>query len=170
MQGPMRRVGFYPGSFDPVTYGHLDIIARAARMVDELVLGVGVHHGKAPFLATDKRIALLNEVTQPIAGATGVSIRVSTFDNLAVQAAAAEGAGIIIRGLRDATDFDYEVQMGQMNAAMAPGIETVFLAASPATRMIASSLVKQIARMGGDISPFVPEAALAAVKDALAQT
>lgn len=163
----MARIGFYPGSFDPVTYGHLDIIARAARIVDRLILGVGTHHGKAPLLDADIRIRLLEEVTKPIAEHTGVKIGIVTFDDLAVNAARRNHAGLIVRGLRDATDFDYEVQMGQMNGAMAPDIETVFLAASPATRMIASSLVKQIARMGGDVSLFMPKEALAAVAAAL---
>ncbi|MGE0211932.1 MAG: pantetheine-phosphate adenylyltransferase [Parvibaculaceae bacterium] len=163
----MARTGFYPGSFDPVTFGHLDIIARAARLVDRLVLGVGVHHGKQAMLSVEKRLTLLAEVTKPIADHTGLKITMVTFDGLAVDAARREGAGVILRGLRDASDFDYEVQMGQMNGAMAPDIETVFLAASPATRMIASSLVKQIARMGGDVSLFVPEETLAAVLKAI---
>lgn len=163
----MARTGFYPGSFDPVTFGHLDIIARAARLVDRLVLGVGVHHGKQALLSAEERMSLLAEVTKPIADHTGLKITMVTFDGLAVDAARREGAGMILRGLRDASDFDYEVQMGQMNGAMAPDIETVFLAASPATRMIASSLVKQIARMGGDVSLFVPEETLAAVLKAI---
>jgi pantetheine-phosphate adenylyltransferase len=163
----MARTGFYPGSFDPVTYGHLDIIARAARIVDRLILGVGTHHGKAPLLDAAIRIRLIEDVTKPIAEHTGAKISIVTFDDLAINAARRHQAGFIVRGLRDATDFDYEVQMGQMNGAMAPDIETVFLAASPATRMIASSLVKQIARMGGDISLFVPNEALAAVAAAL---
>ena len=152
----MATTGFYPGSFDPVTYGHLDIIARAARMVDHLVLGIGVHHGKKAMLDEAQRTELLETVCSPIAASTGMQITVTTFDALAVDAAQRVGAGLIIRGLRDASDFNYEVQMGQMNAAMAPEVETVFLAASPATRMIASSLVKQIANMGGEISAFVP--------------
>jgi pantetheine-phosphate adenylyltransferase len=163
----MTRTGFYPGSFDPVTYGHLDVIARAARLVDRLVLGVGVHHGKKGLIPVAERLSLLEEATAPIAAHAGIAIEISTFDGLSVDAARTCGAGLVIRGLRDATDFDYEVQMGQMNAAMAPDIETIFLAASPATRMIASSLVKQIAMMGGDISPFVPEAAGLAVARAL---
>jgi len=163
----MARTGFYPGSFDPVTYGHLDIVARSARLVDKLVLGVGVHHGKEGLLDAGTRIALLETVTQPIAEHTGIKIQVATFDGLAVDAARKHHAGLIIRGLRDASDFDYEVQMGQMNGALAPDIETVFLAASPATRMIASSLVKQIAKMGGDISLFIPPEAKAAVAAAL---
>jgi pantetheine-phosphate adenylyltransferase len=163
----MSRTGFYPGSFDPVTYGHLDIIARAARLVDHLVLGVGVHHGKQALIPAGERIALLQGVTRPVAEHTGVKISVVTFDGLAVDAARAAKANLIIRGLRDSSDFDYEVQMGQMNGALAPDIETVFLAASPATRMIASSLVKQIARMGGDVTLFIPREAVAAVKQAL---
>ena len=163
----MARTGFYPGSFDPVTYGHLDIIARSARLVDKLVLGVGVHHGKQSLIDAETRIRLLEEAVRPIVEHTGVKISVATFDGLAVDAARKHHAGVIIRGLRDATDFDYEVQMGQMNGAMAPDIETVFLAASPATRMIASSLVKQIARMGGDVTLFIPKEALAVVKAAL---
>jgi pantetheine-phosphate adenylyltransferase len=163
----MARTGFYPGSFDPVTYGHLDIIARSARLVDKLVLGVGTHHGKKALIDADTRIRLLETVVVPIAQHTGVKIVVDTFDDLAVDAARRAGAGLLIRGLRDASDFDYEVQMGQMNGAMAPDIETVFLAASPATRMIASSLVKQIAAMGGDVTLFIPKEALAAVRAAL---
>jgi pantetheine-phosphate adenylyltransferase len=166
----MTRTGFYPGSFDPVTYGHLDIIARAARFVDKLVLGIGVHHGKLALLSAEQRIKLLEQVTRPIVEHTRVKIEIVTFDDLAVNAARRAHAGLIIRGLRDASDFDYEVQMGQMNGAMAPDIETVFLAASPATRMIASSLVKQIAKMGGDITLFIPKEALALVNAALAET
>ena len=166
----MTRTGFYPGSFDPVTYGHLDIIARAARIVDKLVLGIGVHHGKQALLSAEQRIKLLDQVTRPIVEHTRVKIEIVTFDDLAVNAARRAHAGLIIRGLRDASDFDYEVQMGQMNGAMAPDIETVFLAASPATRMIASSLVKQIAKMGGDVTLFIPKEALALVNEALAET
>ncbi len=163
----MARTGFYPGSFDPVTYGHLDIVARSARLVEKLVLGVGTHAGKKSLLEAKTRVELLEHVTKPIAEHTGVRISVVTFDGLAVDAARRANAGLIIRGLRDASDFDYEVQMGQMNGALAPDIETVFLAASPATRMIASSLVKQIAQMGGDISLFIPKEAQAAMAAAL---
>lgn len=167
MASAMARTGFYPGSFDPVTYGHLDIIARSARLVDKLVLGVGTHHGKKALIDAETRIKLLETVAVPIAEHTGIKIVVETFDDLAVDAARRAHAGLIIRGLRDASDFDYEVQMGQMNGSMAPDIETVFLAASPATRMIASSLVKQIAAMGGDVTLFIPKEALAAVRAAL---
>ena len=158
------RTGFYPGSFDPITYGHLDIIARAARIVDKLVVGVGIHGSKQVLLSGLERVALIEQVVKPIAEHSGVKISVVTFDGLTVDAAKKAHAGVIIRGLRDASDFDYEVQMAQMNGALSPDVETVFLAASPATRMIASSLVKQIAKMGGDTSLFLPSDAQAAVK------
>jgi pantetheine-phosphate adenylyltransferase len=161
------RTAFYPGSFDPVTFGHLDIIARAARICDRLVLGVGAHHGKQPLIETPERVSLLREIATPITAHSGIALDIVVFDGLAVDAARKAKAGLIVRGLRDASDFDYEVQMGQMNAALAPDIETVFLAASPATRMIASSLVKQIARMGGDVRLFVPEEAEKAIRRAL---
>jgi pantetheine-phosphate adenylyltransferase len=163
----MARTGFYPGSFDPVTYGHLDVIARSARLVDKLVLGVGTHPGKQSLLDEKVRVALLEAVTKPISEHTGIKISVVTYNDLTVDAARRAQAGLVIRGLRDATDFDYEVHMGQMNGALAPDIETVFLAASPATRMIASSLVKQIAKMGGDVTLFIPKEAQAAVAKAL---
>ena len=165
----MARTGFYPGSFDPVTYGHLDIIARSARMVDKLVIGVGVHVGKQALLSAAERIGLIETVTKPISEHSGLKISVVSFDDLAVAAAKRAHAQVIIRGLRDATDFDYEVQMAQMNGSLSPEIETVFMAASPATRMIASSLVKQIARMGGDTSLFLPHEAETALRAAMAR-
>lgn len=158
------RTGFYPGSFDPITYGHLDIIARAARIVDKLVLGVGIHGSKQALLTGPERVALIEQVVKPISEHAGVKISVVTFEGLTVDAAKKAHAGVIIRGLRDASDFDYEVQMAQMNGALSPDVETVFMAASPATRMIASSLVKQIAKMGGDTSLFLPKEVQAAVK------
>ncbi|MEL6373024.1 MAG: pantetheine-phosphate adenylyltransferase [Pseudomonadota bacterium] len=156
----MTHIGFYSGSFDPVTHGHTDIIARSLVLVDELVIGVGVHHGKAPMFSADERVAMLQAETQPLAEKHGVEIRTVTFDNLAVDAARANGASIIVRGLRDGTDFDYEMQMAGMNGQMAPDLQTVFLAASPGVRHIAANLVRQIAKMGGDVSHFVsPEVA-----------
>jgi pantetheine-phosphate adenylyltransferase len=163
----MSRIGFYPGSFDPITYGHLDIIARAGRVVDRLVIGVGVHDSKKSLLSAAERVALVAAVTQPITQRTGLKIDVVTFDGLAVDAAHKAKAHLVVRGLRDASDFDYEVQMAQMNGALAPELETIFLAASPATRMIASSLVKQIAKMGGDISLFLPREAEDALRKAI---
>jgi pantetheine-phosphate adenylyltransferase len=165
----MARTGFYPGSFDPITYGHLDIIARSARLVDTLVIGVGVHEGKQSLLTAQQRVALIEAVVKPVSEHTRLKIGVVTFDDLAIAAAKRANASLIIRGLRDATDFDYEVQMGQMNGSLAPDLETVFLAASPATRMIASSLVKQIAKMGGDTSLFLPQDAERALRAAISK-
>jgi pantetheine-phosphate adenylyltransferase len=152
----MNRIGFTSGSFDPVTNGHLDVIQRAARMVDRLVIGIGVHPGKTPLFSTDEKIDMLKAETAGIARSQRTAIDIVTFDNLTVDAARAAGATLIFRGLRDGTDFDYEMQMAGMNAAMAPGLDTVFLPASPAVRHITGTLVRQIALMGGDVSGFVP--------------
>jgi len=153
----MTRTGFYPGSFDPVTNGHVDIIARASHLVDRLVIAVGLHHGKKPLFETAERVAMIEEIAAPIASRTGTEIVVTTFDNLTVDAARAAGAQVIVRGLRDSGDFDYEMQMAGMNGAMAADIETIFLAASPSVRHVAATFVRQIAAMGGDVSPFVPK-------------
>jgi pantetheine-phosphate adenylyltransferase len=153
----MAHTGFYPGSFDPLTRGHMDIIMRASRFVDRLVIAVGVHHGKKPLFTIEDRVDMLKVEAGSAAKKAGIQIDVQTFDNLAVDAARDAGANVIIRGLRDSGDFDYETQMAAMNAQMAPDIETVFLAASPEVRHIASSLVRQIASMGGDASSFVPQ-------------
>jgi pantetheine-phosphate adenylyltransferase len=154
----MKRIGFTSGSFDPVTNGHLDVIARAARMLDTLVVGIGVNPGKAPLFSVDERIEMLKAESAPIAKAAGCRIDIVTFDKLTVDAARAAGATLIFRGLRDGTDFDYEMQMAGMNGVMAPGVDTVFLPASPAVRHITGTLVRQIALMGGDVSPFVSPA------------
>lgn len=149
------RVGFYSGSFDPVTLGHTDVIARAARLVDRLVIGVGVHPSKAPLFTAAERVEMLKAETRVIAEESGIAIEVATFADLVVTAARAHGANVIFRGLRDGTDFDYEMQMAGMNGAMAPEVQTVFVAASPNVRHIAANLVRQIALMGGDVSSFV---------------
>lgn len=154
----MQRVGFTSGSFDPPTNGHIDVIQRAARMVDVLVVGVGVHPGKAPLFTASERIEMLEAETAPIGKATGCAFKIVTFATLTVDAARAEGARLIVRGLRDGTDFDYEMQMAGMNGRMAPDIETVFLPASPEVRHVTGTLVRQIAMMGGDITPFVSAA------------
>ncbi len=151
----MARIGFYSGSFDPVTFGHTDVIARAAELVDRLVIGVGMHPSKNPLFSTDKRVEMLRMETAIIADKSGTEIDIVTFDNLAVDAARSEGATVIFRGLRDGTDFDYEMQMAGMNGAMAPDIQTVFVAASPQVRHIAANLVRQVAKMGGDVGGFV---------------
>ena len=151
----MKRIGFTSGSFDPVTLGHMDVIARAARMVDTLVIGIGLHPGKTPLFSPQEKIAMLEAETAGVAKETGCRIEIVTFDNLTVDAAKAAGATTIFRGLRDGTDFDYEMQMAGMNGAMAPGVDTVFLPASPGVRHITGTLVRQIGMMGGNVSEFV---------------
>jgi pantetheine-phosphate adenylyltransferase len=158
------RVGLYPGSFDPVTYGHVDIVRRAAHLVDKLVIAVGTHHDKHPLFTAKERVKLTSEVLNPVAKEIGLKLEVTTYGNLTVEAAKDAGASVVIRGLRDAGDFDYEMQMAGMNQALAPEIETVFLASSPEARHIAASLVRQIAAMGGDVSSFVPKVVTAALK------
>ncbi len=155
--------GLYPGSFDPVTLGHVDIVRRARTLVDRLVIAVGTHHDKHPLFSSKERVTLATEVLQPVAAEIGLALEVTTYGNLTVEAARDSGATIIIRGLRDAGDFDYEMQMAGMNAALTPEIETVFLASSPETRHIAASLVRQIAAMGGEVSAFVPPVVTAAL-------
>jgi pantetheine-phosphate adenylyltransferase len=158
------RVGLYSGSFDPVTYGHIDIVRRAAHLVDRLVIAIGTHHDKHPLFTAEERVKLTTEVLTPVAKEVGLKLAVTTYDNLTVDAAKDAGATVVIRGLRDAGDFDYEMQMAGMNQALAPEIETVFLASSPEARHIAASLVRQIAAMGGDVSSFVPKVVALALK------
>jgi pantetheine-phosphate adenylyltransferase len=138
-----------------VTLGHADVIARAARLVDKLIIGVGVHPGKSPLFSPAEKIDMLKSECAGIAKRTGCTIKPVTFDGLTVEAARVHKATTIFRGLRDGTDLDYEMQMSGMNGAMAADIETVFLPASPEVRFIAASLVKQIAQMRGDVTRFV---------------
>jgi pantetheine-phosphate adenylyltransferase len=159
------RVGFYTGSFDPVTNGHLDVLRQAARLCDKLVVGIGVHPGKAPLFSLAERDALLKRAFASVAEAQTCTLQVTSFDSLAVDAARAEGATFIIRGLRDGGDFDYEMSMAGMNAQMAPDIATVFVPASPEVRHITATHVRQIASLGGDVSAFtLPEVAQALLK------
>jgi pantetheine-phosphate adenylyltransferase len=160
----MPRVALYAGSFDPVTNGHIDVVRQAVRLADRLVLAVGVHPGKAPLFSPDERIAMLQETCGPIAKAAGCEMAAITFGDLVVTAAVRAGATILIRGLRDGTDLDYEMQMAGMNHAMAPQVQTVFLPASPLVRPITATLVRQIAGMGGDVSAFVPASVAARLK------
>lgn len=152
----MIRTALYAGSFDPVTNGHLDVIRQACRLVQHLVIAIGVHPGKAPLFTADERADLLQTICAPVARAEGAALEIVTFDDLAVNAAHRAGARIFIRGLRDGTDLDYEMQLAGMNGAMAPDVQTVFLPASTGVRPITATLVRQIAAMGGDVSPFVP--------------
>ena len=160
----MPRIALYAGSFDPVTNGHIDVVRQAARLADRLVLAIGVHPGKAPLFSAEERLAMLQETCGPIAKAAGCELSCETFADLAVSAALRAGATMLIRGLRDGTDLDYEMQMAGMNDAMAPQVQTVFLPASPLVRPITATLVRQIAGMGGDVSAFVPASVAARLK------
>jgi pantetheine-phosphate adenylyltransferase len=160
----MPRTALYAGSFDPITNGHLDVVRQAVLLVDHLVLAIGVHPGKAPLFSAEERLELVRHTCEPLARKAGCAFTCITFSDLVVAAARREGARILIRGLRDGTDLDYEMQMAGMNGAMAPEIITVFLPASPMMRPITATLVRQIAAMGGDISAFVPEIVAAGLK------
>ena len=151
-----KRIALYPGSFDPITLGHLDIVQRACHIVDKLVLAIGVHHGKKPFFSAQERLELIHEVVAPIARETDTELDVVTFDDLVIDVAERTEATIMIRGLRDGTDFDYEMQLAGMNETLAPQVQTIYLPSSGSVRHIAASLVRQVAIMGGDIAPFVP--------------
>ena len=160
----MQRIALYAGSFDPVTNGHLDVVRQAARLADRLVLAIGVHPGKTPLFPPEERRAMIEETCKPLARERGCEFECVTFDDLVVTAAKRAGATILIRGLRDSTDFDYEMQMAGMNGAMAPEVQTVFLPASPGVRPITATLVRQIAAMGGEVSHFVPASVAARLK------
>src|SRR3954452_21750768 len=152
----MPRIALYAGSFDPVTNGHIDVVRQAARLADKLVLAIGVHPGKTPLFPAAERRAMLEETCGPLAKEQGCALEFMTFVGLVVTAAQKAGASVLIRGLRDGSDFDYEMQMAGMNGTMEPDVQTVFLPASPSVRPITATLVRQIAAMGGDISAFVP--------------
>jgi pantetheine-phosphate adenylyltransferase len=158
------KTAFYPGSFDPVTNGHMDILERALALADKVIVAIGIHPAKKGLFGFEERRDMLLQSVKSSFGAKAGGLSVISFDGLVVDAAKLHGATILIRGLRDATDFDYEMQMAGMNAAMAPGIQTVFLPASPETRPITATLVRQIAGMGGNVSAFVPKAAAEALK------
>ncbi|TPQ25688.1 pantetheine-phosphate adenylyltransferase [Bradyrhizobium guangdongense] len=160
----MSRIAFYPGSFDPITNGHLDVVRHAVPLCDRLVVAIGMHPGKKPLFSTEERLKMLHDVCGPVAAAAGCTLEVTTFDDLSVTAARKHGATIMIRGLRDGTDLDYEMQLAGMNGAMAPEVHTVFLPASPMVRPIRATLVRQIAAMGGDVSTFVPPLVAAQLK------
>lgn len=152
------RTGLYPGTFDPLTLGHLDIIRRAAALVDRLVIGVAINRDKGPLFSMEERVAMVETETAPLARKMGVEIIVHPFENLLIDCAQEVGAQIIIRGLRAVADFEYEFQMVGMNRKLNHAIDTVFLMAEAERQAIASKLVKEIARLGGDVSAFVPPA------------
>ncbi len=165
----MQRIALYAGSFDPVTNGHVDVVRQAARLADQLVLAVGIHPGKAPLFTADERLDMLRETCAPVAREANCELDAITFSDLVVQCARRVKATMLIRGLRDATDFDYEMQMAGMNQSMAPEVQTVYLPASPAVRPITATLVRQIAGMGGDVSAFVPANVAARLKTKFAR-
>jgi pantetheine-phosphate adenylyltransferase len=149
------RIGVYPGTFDPITNGHADIILRAAKIVDRLVVGVARNAGKGPLFSTDERVAIVREELQHLDPVTAKRIDVRAFDNLLMHFAVEVGASVIIRGLRAVSDFEYEFQMAGMNNRLNPKVETVFLMASDKYQFISSRFVKEIGQLGGDISHFV---------------
>jgi pantetheine-phosphate adenylyltransferase len=153
---PEPKTGLYPGTFDPVTNGHLDVIGRAARLLDRLVVGVAMNAGKGPLFPLEERAELVRAETDAIAARTGCAIDVMPFDGLLIAFAKQVGARMIVRGLRAVSDFDYEFQMAGMNHRLAPEVETVFLMASETNQFISSRFVKEIAMLGGDVSSFVP--------------
>ena len=153
-----NRVAIYAGSFDPLTNGHLDVLKGALAVADEIIVAIGIQHGKTPVFSFEERVALIEKVSATELGAQDGRVRIIAFSGLLIDVARANGATIMIRGLRDGTDLDYEMQMAGMNETMAPELQTVFIPASPSVRTITATLVRQIASMGGDIRSFVPEA------------
>ncbi|MDR7032508.1 pantetheine-phosphate adenylyltransferase [Mesorhizobium sp. BE184] len=150
------RIALYAGSFDPLTNGHLDVLKASLAVADTIYAAIGMHPGKKPLFSFEDRVKLIEAAAKSELGKDGARIRVVSFDGLVIDAAKKHGASIMIRGLRDGTDLDYEMQMAGMNETMAPELQTVFLPASPSVRTITATLVRQIASMGGDIRPFVP--------------
>lgn len=159
--GFIMRSAFYAGSFDPVTNGHVDVLRQCFSLADRVVVGIGIHPGKAPLFPFEERADMIREAVADLVKKVGVTLEVVTFDGLVIDAVRQAGAKILVRGLRDGTDLDYEMQMAGMNGQMAPDITTVFLPASSLVRPITATLVRQIAKMGGDVTGFVPPAVAA---------
>ncbi len=160
-------IALYPGSFDPMTNGHLDVLIQALQVADKVVVAIGIHPGKVPLFNFEERADLIRSSLADTLPAKVEDIDVVSFDNLVVDAARSYGATLLIRGLRDGTDLDYEMQMAGMNRQMAPDVQTVFLPAGVASRPITATLVRQIAAMGGDVGAFVPAPVLIAMKTKL---
>ena len=158
-----ERIAIYAGSFDPLTNGHLDVLKASLSVADTVYAAIGIHPGKAPMFSFEERVELIDTAAKAELGKDTKRVKVVSFDGLVIAAARSLGAQIMIRGLRDGTDLDYEMQMAGMNETMAPDLQTVFLPASPSVRTITATLVRQIASMGGDIRPFVPVAVATAL-------
>lgn len=152
-----QRTGIYPGTFDPVTHGHMDIIQRSLKVVDKLVVGVALDTGKSPFFSPDMRAKMVRTALDELPDNHVERITVTTFSGLLVNFAKENGATVLIRGLRAVSDFEYEFQMASINSRLNPDMETIFLTASESTHFISSRFIKQVCRLGGDISPFVPK-------------
>lgn len=159
-----KRVAVYPGSFDPVTFGHMDIIRRAAELVDTLVVGVLINQAKTPLFSVDERVKMIRIVTDGIS-----NVEVESFSGLAVDFAKEKGAEFIVRGLRAITDFEFELQLAQTNRIMNPDIDTIFLTTSLQYAYLSSTTVKEVASYGGDISHFVPPAVLSEMAEKMRQ-
>lgn len=162
------RTGLYPGTFDPIHHGHIDIIRRGCSLVDRLVIGVAINRDKGPMFSLEERVAMIEAEVGPVADETGSEIVVHPFENLLIDCAHDVGASVIVRGLRAVADFEYEFQMVGMNRALDSSVETVFLMADAKNQAIASKLVKEIARLGGDVSKFVTPAVEDALKERVA--
>jgi pantetheine-phosphate adenylyltransferase len=160
----MTRIALYPGSFDPVSNGHLDVVRQAVGLCDKLIVAIGIHPGKKPLFTTEERLAMVRAVFGPVAAKAGCGFDAVTYDGLTITSARDHGARIMVRGLRDGTDLDYEMQIAGMNETMAPDVQTVFVPASVGVRPITATLVRQIAAMGGDVSAFVPASVAADLK------
>ena len=164
-----QRIGVYPGTFDPITHGHMDIVRRGLKLVDHLVIGISTKPDKAPLFSLEERVAQVERETAPLAAAAVATIEVRGFENLLMHFAEETSASLIIRGLRAVSDFEYEFQMAGMNASLNPDIETVFLMADAKLQPIASRLVKEIADYGGNIAPFVSPKIATEVVDRVAE-
>jgi pantetheine-phosphate adenylyltransferase len=158
------RIAIYGGSFDPPTNGHIDVLKASLAIADEVIVAIGLHPGKTPLFSFEERVELIETSAKAELGGEHGRIKVVAFDGLLIEASREHGASIMIRGLRDGTDLDYEMQVAGMNETMAPELQTVFLPASPSVRTITATLVRQIASMGGDIRPFVPAPVAVAIK------
>ena len=156
LMGADMRVGLYPGTFDPITLGHIDIIRRAALLVDRLVIGVAINRDKGPLFSLEERVAMITAECAELSKETGTEIVPHPFENLLIDCAHEVGAQVIVRGLRAVADFEYEFQLATMNRSLAPDIESIFFTPKDTLIYVSSSLVKEIAQFGGDVSRFVP--------------